>query len=492
MRLLGAADCAPATRPHVSVGVDRWFVGVMLTCAVLYALALPRMLTRLDPLTGDEPFYVMTALSLVHDRDLDEANNYADADFEAFYPTDPLPSGWQGWPSFPRPLPPHPANTDVGGLHTKHGLGLSFLIALPFAALGRAGAVFVVQLCATLLAGQMYLLAREAGARAHVAAAVAAALALTLPLAPYAFLLFPEIPAALLLVYAVRRLSAATNSELQLLLAGLATGFLPWLHQRFAPTSAALAAALLLRYARRRRWDELTTALTPVVVLGSLLVAYNLWLYRSPLQDTRDHAGFSDLAGTLNGAFGLLLDAQWGLLIAAPVYLLALVGAPRWWRAAPDTARLTVLALLPYLALVAAYRVWWGEWGPPARYLVPVVPLAAGALALLLERAGSVPRALFVFGLLWSALLTLVGLADPQRLYHHPDGWNRLAARAGELLHVDVAAHLVAFQPYAVAPRHERVTAVLLLLAAVMALALVVYVAPRLRRARTVSVPQPR
>jgi hypothetical protein len=466
-------------------GVDRWFVGVIAASALLYALALPRMIERLDPLTGDEPFYVMTAISLVRDRDLDESNNYARRDYEEFYPPSPLPDDWRGWPGFPRLLPPHPATTQLDGVHTKHGLGLSLLIALPYELAGRVGAVLVVMLCASLLAGQMYLLARQSGANSALSAAVAVGLATTLPLAPYAFLLFPEIPAGLLLIYAVRRVSAAQAGELRWLLAGSAIGFLPWLHQRFAPTSVVLALILLLRLGRQRRWREAATAMTPVAVAGTLLLAYNLWLYRSPLQDTNDHAGFNDVAGTINGGFGLLLDAQWGLLISAPVCLVAIVAAPMWWRGEPDTARVATAAVAPYLLLVAAYNVWWGEWGPPARYLVPVAPLAAGPLAAALRSSAVVPRAVAGATWLWGLSLWLIGLANPQRFYHHPDGWNHLIARIGELVRIDLAGRLVAFQPLAVASLRDRVAAVLVLATAAFVLTLLTYVPPAARGART-------
>src|ERR1700709_2394207 len=53
---------------------------------VLLAL-LPNILDKLNPVTGDEPFYLMTAISLIHDHDLDETNNYDQKDYWQFAPT---------------------------------------------------------------------------------------------------------------------------------------------------------------------------------------------------------------------------------------------------------------------------------------------------------------------------------------------------------------------------------------------------------------------
>ncbi|MEA2448000.1 MAG: hypothetical protein QOK47_1637, partial [Actinomycetota bacterium] len=73
-------------------------------CFAIYAAFIPQVVRALDPLTGDEPFYVMTALSITRDGDLDESNNYEQRDYDSFYPPDPLPSDWEGWAGFPRDL----------------------------------------------------------------------------------------------------------------------------------------------------------------------------------------------------------------------------------------------------------------------------------------------------------------------------------------------------------------------------------------------------
>ena len=159
----------------------------------------------LNPLTGDEPFYVMTALSIARDHDLDESNNYAQRDYESFYPPDPLPAGWRGWPAIVRPLPPHPAHSVRPGLYSKHGLGVAVLILLPYALGGRDAVMVLLNLVAALVALNVYLLARRYTRDWRWAAALAAVLALSNPLMSYAYLIFPEMFAALAIVYAYRR-----------------------------------------------------------------------------------------------------------------------------------------------------------------------------------------------------------------------------------------------------------------------------------------------
>lgn len=468
---MDVSSCDSFAHPNpVKTAIDRQLIAVILIVAAMYAVMSMRFMDRLEPLTGDEPYYVMTALSLLRDHDLDESNNYANRDYDDFYPSDPLPSDWNGWPAFPRTLPPHPATTNLAGLHTKHGLGLTLLIAAPYAVGGRVGAMLVVLLCGVLLAANMYFLARDARATPVLAATLAVMLAIAMPIAPYAALLFPEVPAALLLVYAIRRLGSPSNSLLTWTLTGGALGFLPWLHQRFVPTTVVIVFITIVKLYKAR--DPLAAGLTlaPVAIGGISLMAYNFWLYDSPVQNTADHAGFSGLSGTINATFGLLLDAQWGLLIAAPVYLIAIVGIGSWWRVS-RIARLAVLAIVPYLIVVASYRVWWGEWGPPARYLVPIAPFAAGTLAAILTRF-NVRGRLAVFAL-WGIgmVLMMIGLLDPQRFYHQPDGVNNLYRVVDAWLGTHIANRLVAFQPFAMSSFAERLFAGLVLLVIMIAAA---------------------
>lgn len=446
-------------------------VAVMLLAGAFYLAMLPTVFRHLNPITGDEPFYVMTALSMVRDRDLDETNNYLNRDYDSFYPSDPLPVNWQGWPAFPRTLPPHPAVSDQPGMYTKHGLGLSLLIAAPYELAGRLGAVLVVGLCAVLLAGQMYLLAREAGAAPGLAALVAIGLAIAMPLAPYATLIFPEIPAALLIIYTLRRLTSDDNHLWQWVALGAAVGFLPWLHQRFAIVSVVFAITILIRL-RRTRAAGVGLALVPVAAGGFSLLAYNRWLYGQLAQNQEDHAGFSGPGGAVNGAFGLLLDAQWGLLIVAPVLIFAIAAIPLWALANRSRALLALAAIVPYLTIVAAYQVWWGEWGPPARYLVPIVPLCAGPLGAWVSSSTVGQRVVAIA--LWAIgmTLTLVGYIQPQRFYHHPDGVNKLYAALSDSLRLDITSRLPIFQHFAADPFMTRLvwaTGMLLLLVAVTA-----------------------
>jgi hypothetical protein len=132
------------------------------------------------------------------------------------------------------------------------------------------------------------------------------------------------------------------------------------------------------------------------------------------------YGGLPDDATTgspLRAVLGLLFDRSFGLLPYAPVFLLALAAfaSRAWWKSRDAVSQ--ALVGLAVVAPVLTWRMWWGGQCPPARFLVPLVPLLCAALAV----RAAVP----VRGLLrWRWALLSLGLL--LALF--------MAARPGELM----------------------------------------------------------
>jgi hypothetical protein len=455
-----AAPPARRTRlPFPALTELQTAIAVFAIAFVLFAACIPRITTYLDPVTGDEPFYLMTAYSMLHDHDIDETNNFANRDWLRFYPAYPLPGDWQGWPGISPDLPPHASHTYRTGLYSKHGLGIPVLIVLPFALNGRTAVVLLYNLMAAGVAANIYLLARTATARRR-ALILTAILMASIPLASYAFLIFPEMPAALMLTYAVRRLLAPANTRWQWLLVGLSAGYLPWLHARFIPVVAGLAVIFVWRHLRAARHEGLW-AIIPAGVLGLLFETYSLVFYHYPIPNRQDHAGWSTGPGILNGFIGSLIDAQWGLFIVAPLYILATAALILFLRARWRDGTALLLVLVPYAVTISAYKVWWGEWGPAARYWTAALPLLALPLAWWWEEAARVrPRAAAILlGCVsaWGFVWTLGWLRQPQWLYNQPDGTNNLLVHWLGGFGERFAQLLPAYEFYAASPVSLRI-----------------------------------
>jgi hypothetical protein len=436
--------------------VPRWETASIfaLTFAVL-ALFAPRIMTYLNPVTGDEPFYLMTAISIWKDGDLNECNNYRQLDEAAFHPAfyDPwygYPEGWQGWVPTPYPLPPHPArlvppsrrcistdpsvplpaNGTRSELYSKHGLGLSLLILPAFVAGGRELVVYFLVAMGALLAANVYLLARESAKQVWPALLTWLAFAFTVPQLPYSYLIFPELPAALFILYAFRRIRIWNNNLFQVAAIGTAIAFLPWLHYRFVPVSAALFIYFVYNTVKRvtpHRLVSYALVINQCVVSAGLLMYFFYYRYLQPFPNASDHAGSSDVEGTLRGAAGLFIDVQWGLFVAAPVYILAIVGVVLIGTHKPHRRDLLWLGLVfvPYFGVIANYAQFWGEWCPPARYLASILPLLAMPFAFSLDRIRNWGY-YAIYGVLLAVSVAVVAgyLYAPQWMYHHPETYS--------------------------------------------------------------------
>ncbi|MDQ3930345.1 MAG: hypothetical protein M3328_14530 [Chloroflexota bacterium] len=441
----------------------RWWepASIFLVTLAVLALFAPRVMTYLNPVTGDEPFYLMTAISIWEDGDLNECNNYRQLDEARFHPAFysatglyfawlDYPADWRGWPSTPFPLTPHaaqlvpksrmcastdpteplPVNGTRNELYSKHGLGLSLLVLPAFVAGGRELVVYFLVAVGALLAANVYLLARETARQMWPALLTWVAFAFTVPQLPYSYLIFPELPAALFVVYAFRRIRLWDNNGLQIAATGASIAFLPWLHYRFIPVSAALFIYFAYSALKRQTPHRLLAFSTVVgqsAVSAGLLMLFFYHRYRQVFPNASDHAGSSDLDGTLRGAAGLFLDVQWGLFVATPVYILAIVGIVLMGAFRSYRRDLLWLALVfvPYFGVIANYAQFWGEWCPPARYLASILPLLAMPFSLTLDRIRNWAY-LAIYGILLVISLAVVAgyLYQPQWMYHHPDGYN--------------------------------------------------------------------
>ncbi|MEI6634591.1 MAG: hypothetical protein WCP22_12360, partial [Chlamydiota bacterium] len=371
---------------------------------------------------------------------------------------------------------------EVYSIHTP---GVSILVAPAYALalrLGvspRAAVCVFMNLLAAFLAVNVWLFCRDiqgqtstihynpdrAAAPFWPALLSTAAVMLTPPVVFYANLVYPELPAALFILYAFRHafpravsfdpgspnrgtgepgnrrtddIRTDDNDTLESptrplahspsqLLSSLCIAALPWLSFRFFLPAFVLAALLVQRgrAARStRRWFALSLAL-PLLASLALFFAYQYRAFGSLnpaagyLAQDYGERGMTS-RGTLDGLFGILLDRGHGILTWSPVYLLALTGLFLLFRERrPLGIWLSVLLLAVYLP-GAQFIFWWGGFAPPPRYMVVPAPLLGGALCYALARK---PRPLFIafFAPLLAASLLFgwLGCAHPGLLYKH-------------------------------------------------------------------------
>jgi len=340
--------------------------GLVFLAGGAFAAVRHRPLTFL---VGDGPYYAATAVSILHDHDLDLRNQ--------------LRGG----------LVVHGAQIALGAdgaWYPKHPI-LMPLVALPFlAVLGMDGLLVFNLAVLGSLAAAMALFARRHAPAAAAAAAVALLLVGTF-LRGYVYNLSPDLFATLLFLLGALALGAGRIGRAGLLFgAAVAAKFLlvvllPWVA---LATCARHGARCALR---------LALGVSPAF---ALLLALNASLFGSPWVTSYDrgvsvHAEGEQIithraqfdGAVLAGLEGQLFDRTHGLLPTAPAILLALPGLALLWRRDRGEAIVTIGIVLTLLFILAPYRGWSAShYGN--RFLMPALALLAPALALACEQLG--------------------------------------------------------------------------------------------------------
>jgi hypothetical protein len=390
--LLAAGRALDLRRPGWALALARAPSGLLLVgVAALYAGVGLRHAAGLQ-VSGDEPHYLVMAQSLWRDHDLDLRNEYDGEAWAEFVPG-PLRPHWGAPRADGRPFP-------------AHSPGLPLLLAPAYAALGREGCVLLVALAAAAAALVCRRLALQL--TGHEAASAAAWVAAAgPPLLFYSFHLYTEAPSALAAGGSLALLLGAPGPA-GAALAALGAAALPWLHVKMIPAAAALGLVALLRLRGRALVAFLAVAGASAASFGAYYasvfgLASPLALYGGVPADAR--------VVTWRAWAGLFLDRSFGLLETAPVFLLALAGLPAVARRREAWPH--ALVGLAVLAPVLSWRMWWGGQCPPARFLVPMVPFLAVAMALRLSGSPTGLarwwRGLFLTG----AVLCAAALVDP-------------------------------------------------------------------------------
>lgn len=357
--------------------------------------------------SGDEPHYLLAINSIIHDGDLDLANNYASvhrgskqagANFAATaisHQTVWFENGtrrnWEdvynvrsegfgrdaeGHPK-PELLPGQPAPPDGHPEYSQHPPGLALLLS-PVLYVFRgtewveAGAVT----CSAMAVIAAFLLFRALIASFAIAPVTADLVAVTAflgsPAWSYGRTLFSE---PYLLLCAVAAYSFGLRGRP--LLAGIFIGVGILMKPPFALLFLPLATMYLVdRDVRSALKIAIPVGLGIVVLFG-----LNTFMFGSPLRAAQAWLGGS----VIRGSIGMLVSPRYGALFVAPAAVLALALWPAFIRRYPKYGIVLASAILSYFLLAASWRFWNGATAYAARIVVPVVPLMFVSLIVLPE-----------------------------------------------------------------------------------------------------------
>jgi hypothetical protein len=371
-------------------------------------------------LTADEPQYVLSAISLAEDLDLDISDELTAERWRDFHA--------------PAALPVQTKVLDGGRQVSPHDPLLPVVLAIPVALGGWVGAkVALAALAGALAALLAWIAHRRLGVPFWLAVAGTAVFGLSPPLAVYGTQVYPELPAALVVAGAVAVLTAPRFGGRQTAGLVVLVVALPWLSVKYATVTATLALVGGRRLWREGRVDLLWRAVAVLVAAAAVFavvhqVVYGGW---TPYAAGDHFVGGEatvmgvdvNVPGRARRLVGLLVDRDFGLVPWQPAFLLLVPAVahlafgqlprPRRPQLAETAVKGAAAAalLLPlaagwftatFLALTM-HGYWW-----PGRQVVVVLPCAV--LAVLAFAAPSRARAVAVLGLGAAGIVSFVWL----------------------------------------------------------------------------------
>lgn len=360
----------------------RWPLAAVAVVVVAWtALGAGARADDVSRTTADEPQYLLTAISLGEDRDLDIADELAAERYRPFHEV---------------ALPEQTAPLEGGRRVSPHDPLLPALLAVPVALGGWVGAKLALAVLAGALASALVWVAvRRFEVHPGLAVGAVLAFALVAPLSAYGVQVYPELPAALAVTVAVGALTGPCR-RFGPWVAGAAVVALPWLGVKYVPVAAGLVAVWAWSLWRQGRTQALLGVAGALAVAGvGYVVAHRLLYGGWTVYAAGDHFVGGELTvmghrpnypGRSVRLVGLLVDREFGLAAWAPGYLLAVpaLGAlvhrrPRGW-----ACLVVPLALGWFTATFVALTMhgWWF----PGRQVVVVLPLVVLAVAWWADR----------------------------------------------------------------------------------------------------------
>lgn len=352
----------------------------------------------------DETQYVLSAVSLAEDRNLDISDELAQ----------------QRWRDFADVEPPIQTQVLADGRQiSPHDPLLPVLLAVPVALGGWVAAKLALAVVAGLLAAMTLWVAVRRLQLALPLAAIGVGIAATsAPLAVYGQQIYPELPAALLTMVGFAALTGPLGTaegtdapgrkhraRRNAAVLGVAVAALPWLSIKYVAIAAALALLGVVRWWRSgHRSGAAGLAAGLALAGGGYLVAHRLVWGGWTVYASGDHFQQSGEFGAVGfhphylgralRLVGLFVDREYGIATWQPAWLLVLPAVAALLGATAAVRR--PIALLPLLVagwLVATFVAvtmhgfWW-----PGRQLVVVLPLALLLVLWWLQRSPPVIR----------------------------------------------------------------------------------------------------
>ena len=310
------------------------------------------------------------------------------------------------------------------GYFPFHELGVPFLLALPVAIGGAAGAeVAFAAVVAVLTATVAFLVGRVSRVRTPWRSAVVGVF-----LSP-AFILastqiYPDLVSGLIVtivVLCIATIEIEGHASLRLLVVmGVLIGYLPWLHNKnliFAGLLSGAVAAVCRQ--RKLGIRSLCFVAVPAVALWVPLLAYNLYVFDNPIGIV-DSLNLGMASWTRMAA--LLVDRRQGIVVQMPAVLFGIGGLWLFRRRTPLAVLATVVCLPLVIFLNGTLANSFGGFSFAGRFQWEAAPLLLAFAGLALVRMAQVrPQAALLMAAVLGVLYVIewIPIVASQHVYYN-------------------------------------------------------------------------
>jgi hypothetical protein len=416
-----------------SLSRRRRLLSLFLLSFLVYQLAAFILIAEGASFTGDEPFYLMTTVSLAKDADINLANNYAQHDYFSFYSKKDNPRLKLG----------------IYGRYGRKGKdyiypinlpGISVLI-VPFYWLSRLFSgrwlTFILKtslsVWASFLGLQVYLYARERWERERLSLGLWAVYSVSAPVLFFAIHLYPEVPIALLSLFIFRKVTGRGSLSLfSLISCGFLLGLFPWFglkysfffwplllvsgyflvneHKAGPKIAAFVVPALVLMGLFYVFVHDMYGTFSPIAVYEGMMTPERAEAFKQTLLDIPWRA-------RVDAFFDYFLDQRDGLLLYSPIYFFVFLGFVEIWRRRRRDFWFLLFIGLPFLLNYALFTHRQGA-SPQGRVLTPLSWIGAIALGyFLVYNRRKIFGFLFGVAAAGGAVIAGLLLAHPSFLY---------------------------------------------------------------------------
>ena len=354
---------------------------VFLSTLLVAMTAINARATYGAKISVDEPQYLLTALSLAEDFDLDISD---ELDEQRYLPFHELRLNQQTIDL-----------NDSGQRISPHDPLFPLFLALPMGLGGWLASKMALAVLAAITAvATLWVAVRRFNISPSIATAVVAILYASPPMTSYATQIYPEMPAALALIMSLGIITGTTTRANVIALTFSLTA-LPWLSVKYVPVTAALAAYFLYKnWRNERKKTYFFTAVMAISAIAYLIIhkrIYGGWTVYA----TGDHfvngefevvGRNPNLGARTRRLSGLLLDKEFGLIPWTPAFI-ALVPAFAFMikERFKETSSLLLCTCVGWAVATWVALTMHGWWWP-GRQVVIILPAVIISMSMLAEK----------------------------------------------------------------------------------------------------------